>query len=120
MKKRLLLLSLILAAGVAKAQAAPHGVQFTWLQSTTLGITSNTLYCGITAGNKNLKWVFSSPTTAYDWTTTDVTNPPVQGQNYVCAVTASKGGIESGPSPDLTFQFPTVPVSPAGLQRTEH
>lgn len=117
-RKRLGLL-LALVASMAPAQTF-HGVLLSWNQSPTPGITSNALKCGTTSKNYPLKWTFGTPTTNYDWLTNDATNPPVQGQTYFCIVTASIGGIESGPSPELSFPFPTVPLSPPNLQRVEH
>lgn len=98
----------------------PHGVAFTWTQSTTPGITANALKCGTATKVYPLVWTFNSPTALYDWLTNDPVNLPIQGQIYFCVVTAKKGSIESDPSPELTFPFPTVPIPPAGLQRTEH
>lgn len=92
----------------------------TWLQSNTPGITGNALKCGTATKVYPLVWNFTTPTTAYDWLTNDPVNQPIQGQVYFCVVTAKKGTIESDPSPELQFPFPTVPISPAGLQRTEH
>lgn len=113
-----ILLSLFFAVPVA-AQT-PHGVAMNWLQSVTPGITANALKCGTVTKVYSLVWTFTVPTVSYDWLTNDPVNPPVQGQVYFCIVTAKKGAIESDPSPELSFPFPTVPVPPAGLQRTEH
>lgn len=114
------ILSLLLLCALVQAQTTAHGVLFVWTQSTAPGITANTLYCGTATKTYTMKWAFSSPTTSYDWLTTDATNPPVQGQTYFCAVTATKGAIESDKSPELSFPFPIVPLPPAGLSRTEH
>jgi hypothetical protein len=110
---------LLLLSAFAPAQTT-HGIAFTWPQSVTAGITGNDLYCGISSRAYTLKWHFTNPITAYDWLTTDPVNLPVQGQKYFCAVTASKAGIESGYSPEVSTTFPEVPVPPAAMQAAPH
>lgn len=117
MKKTLPLL--LLLSSIAGAQIF-HGELLSWTQSSTPGITGNTLKCGSLTKIYPLKWTFNVPTTTYDWLTNDSINPPSQGVTYFCVVTATIGVIESDPSPELTFRFPTVPLPPPGLQRTEH
>lgn len=111
----------IFAAPVAQPSA--HGILWTWPQSPTPGITANTFYCGTVSGTYTLVWTFSAPTTTFDWLTTDSIHPPVQGQKYFCAVTASTGGvpgIESGFSPETPGTFPVVPLPPPGLSQAPH
>lgn len=117
--KYITLVVLLLASVGAYAQT-PHGARLSWNQSTTPGITANALKCGTVTKVYTLLWTFNTPTTVYSWGTNDPINPPIQGQNYFCVVTASINTIESDPSLELSFRFPTVPVPIQGLQRTEY
>lgn len=110
---------MVLLCGSIAAQT-PHGELITWIQSATPGITGNALKCGTATKTYTLVWTFATPTITYDWTTADTAHPPVQGQQYFCVVTAKKGAIESDPSPEITFQFPQVPIPPGGVQSTDH
>lgn len=108
---------------VPLASPSAHGILWTWQQSATPGITANALYCGTASGVYTFAWTFSTPTTSFDWLTTDSTHPPVQGQKYFCAVTAFTGagpGIESGYSPEASGTFPVVPLAPPGLSQNPH
>jgi len=107
--KRIILLTLLLSAllsALLPAQQIPHGVILTWMWSGT-GTPTYSVYRATAAGKETQPPLAKGLTSA---TYTDTS--AVVGQQYFFTVTATVGGVESAPSPEVSAQI-TVPSSPS-------
>lgn len=95
------------------AQAA-HGVRLTWTQSTTPGITSNTVYQAPT-GTGTYSKIFTSSTPI---TTYDVALTTANGGTSQCWEVTATLLIESFPSTFVCATFPVQTGTPSGLSAT--
>ena len=94
------------------AQSA-HGIHLTWTASATPSVDGYTVYRGTTTGQTNTKLNSAL--------TTSLTFDDVSGNGgtlYFYTVSATKGGIESARSNEVSGTFPLVPAAPAGVTAT--
>ena len=108
--------AILLTMLLATSAFAEHGILFKWTPSATPGVTSQALYCGLTAGGENSVTAIISfadnTTSQYLWTT------GVGGTKYFCTVEAAIGNWSSVPSVEASAVFPIQPAPPTGLTAT--
>jgi fibronectin type 3 domain-containing protein len=92
MKKKLVLLSLVLALSVMTfGQTSSHGLALSWTLSTSTGVTGQNVYRSTVSGGPYSKLT----TTPLAPTVTSYLDPVVDGKTYYYVVTAVQNGIES-------------------------
>ena len=107
MKIRALLICALCLA--ASAQSAPHGVTLSWSWTGT-GTPTYNVYRA-TATGAEVKPALATGLTA----TTFTDSTAAINTKYFYTVTATVGGVESSPSPEVAAQIvvPTAPINPS-------
>ena len=99
------------------AQAAGHGIKLTWTQSTSPGLTANTVYRGSVSGGPYTQIWTGSPTTSYS----DPMTSSNQGTKACYVVTATASGmLESPYSTESCNTFPTQTSQVSGVTTTQY
>lgn len=92
-----------------------HGILLTWIQSTSPGITANSVFTGPHNGPYTLITKSSAPITSYEVTLT----PANQGTQACFVVTASATGLlDSQYSTETCNTFPVQAGVPSSVQST--
>jgi hypothetical protein len=105
--------ALVLLCSFAFPQNITHGVTLTWSWTGT-GTPTYSVYRATVAGGEAQPPVASGLTT-----TTWVDSTAVVGTKYYYTATATVGGVESGPSSEVSALI-TVPNSPTNPSTTVH
>lgn len=114
----LIAVCLIIVCGFMVQEAyaqGQHGILLTWIQSTSPGITANSVFTGPHNGPYTLITKSSAPITSYEVTLT----PANQGTQACFVVTASATGLlDSQYSTETCNTFPVQAGVPSSVQST--